>query len=64
MRSASASVRCASSVPGGTRMTKCSRERIDSVFQAVKSTLVPPSSSFRMSISRRRTPVVYRSRGR
>lgn len=45
-------------VEAGTRTTKCSRERIDSVFQAVKSTLLPPSSSLRMSISRRRTPVV------
>lgn len=58
MRSVSASVRSGSSVPAGTRTTKWSRDRIDSVFQAVKSTLVPPSSSLRMSMSRSRTPVV------
>lgn len=58
MRSTSASVSFASSVPGLTRTTKCSRDRIDSVFQAVKSTLMPPSSSFRMSMIRSRTRVV------
>lgn len=58
MRSLSASDSWGSSVPCGTRTTKCSRDRIDSVFQAVKSTLMPPSSSFRMSMIRRRTPVV------
>lgn len=64
MRSTSASVSAGSSVPCGTRTTKWMRERIDSVFQAVKSTLVPFSSSWRIAIRRSRTPVVYRSRGR
>ncbi|CAM5621641.1 hypothetical protein SALBM217S_02894 [Streptomyces griseoloalbus] len=58
MRSLSLSDRGRSSVPCGTRTTKCSRERTDSVFQAVKSTLTPPSSSLRMSMIRSRTAVV------
>ena len=58
MRSASASVSSGSIAPGLRRMTKCSRESTDSVFQTVNSTLLPPSSSVRISVSRSRTEVV------